>query len=98
MLKDIDNDFAKNVASILGEKPGETFMHEINEAYIGAKDYPGSDWTGSYKLAHRKAAALDRVQSEIQIKGTEFDTFINWSGKLNGESDDQWRFISRQRK
>jgi hypothetical protein len=54
----------ERVAGLLGETQGETIMHETNEAYIGAKDDPGGNFTTGYKNAHEKAAKLDRVQNK----------------------------------
>ena len=50
------------MANFVGETPGETIMHESNEAYIGTVDSPGGNFNNSYKQSHTKAAQLDRVQ------------------------------------
>ncbi|UTW67900.1 hypothetical protein KFE94_07240 [bacterium SCSIO 12643] len=55
------------IANIIGEKPGETLIHEINEAYIGATNDPGGNYTSSYKSSHKAAYSLDRVQVELEF-------------------------------
>jgi RHS repeat-associated protein len=57
----------ENIAKIIGEKTGETIMHEINEAYIGGRDYPGGNYDNAYQGSHNKAAKLDRVKNPIEF-------------------------------
>ena len=63
-----------NVAGIIGEEPGETVTHEVNEAYIGGRDYPGGDYSSAYQKSHTKAASADRVKANIEFnKDTKSD-------------------------
>ncbi len=56
-LVNVEN--ARIVATIFKESTGETLRHEINEAYIGAKQNPGGDYNSAYESAHNAAFKLD---------------------------------------
>ena len=58
----INIDNANIISSIIGEKVGETIMHEVNEAYFGAKDNPGGSYNSAYHNAHNKAEKLDKIK------------------------------------
>lgn len=64
----------QNIAKIVGEETGETITHEINEAFIGGRDYPGGDYSSAYQQSHTKAASADRVKTNIEFnKDTKSD-------------------------
>jgi len=58
----VNADISSKLAEVRGESPGEALIHEINEAFIGAKLFPGGDYKEGYNSAHSEAAKLDRVQ------------------------------------
>jgi RHS repeat-associated protein len=58
---------AKIIAAEIGESVGQTLIHEVNEAYIGAKIDPGGDYSTGYNRAHNAASRLD-VNNANHIK------------------------------
>jgi len=78
----------QNIASIVGEQTSETITHEINEAYIGGRDYPGGDYNSAYQQSHTKAANADRVKANIEFnKNTKSDpNNIIMQGRQTGSS------------
>ncbi len=76
------------VASIIGETPGETLIHEINEAYIGATNDPGGNYTSSYTSSHNAASSLDRVQVQLEFNKVTSGPSIIFQARVLGTT--QW--------
>jgi hypothetical protein len=52
---------ARSYERLLGYSAGRSIIHEINEAFIGAKINPGAYSNAKYNEAHSQAKALDPV-------------------------------------
>ncbi len=59
----INMDIASKVASVIGEKTGETVMHEINEAYFGTILDPGGSYPTGFQKSHDASKSLDRLKN-----------------------------------
>lgn len=62
----VNMDAAQNLSRVIGESVGETLTHEINEAYIGAVNFPGQKYQTAYTPSHNRAASLDRVNASLE--------------------------------
>jgi hypothetical protein len=67
----VNMDVATVISGVIGEMPGETVMHEINESYIGTQIDPGGTYGTGYERSHGRAAGLDAHPSNIEFNNVQ---------------------------